>query len=110
MSFSQWIVAPQAGRPVQQRGPLGEAAQRRNDGGIQAIRLGPGQPVRHGLIGQRRQARVPGGHPGAQRVVEHTRVGALATPRVGRGLGSRRIARHGIEQRPGCAQQSPPPG
>ena len=46
----------------------------------------------------------------ALKLLPASRVGAVATPPVGRGLGSRRIARHGIEQRLGCAQQLSPPG
>ncbi len=52
---------------------------------------------------------MPGGGQGAQRVMDHACIGAFAAPRVGRRLWSRRIARHGIEQRPGCTQHLSPP-
>lgn len=66
--------------------------------------------MRHSLVGQRGQARRPPEVQCAQRVVDHACIGAFAAPCVGRRLWSRRIVRHGIEQRPGCTQQLSPPG
>ena len=43
-----------AGGLLAQRGRVGQAAQRGNDNLVQAIGLGPGQPVAHGSFGQSR--------------------------------------------------------